>query len=222
MKAHTEPSGIVESPFDETGQAEARARTVRQSRLRRGSVGLIILAGLILAPMTTQWPGTPPLLRDLVVMLGTLLIALGTALRLWAGLYIGGHKERELVTSGPYNCVRNPLYLGNLLAAGGITALTGSPVVAAGTVAATFAIYVATIRQEEQKLKPIFGTAYTGYLRRVPALLPRLACLRHLTHDATPCIVTHRSMARELRRCLGFVVLGVTAFLLTMNTALLG
>ena len=87
------------------------------------------------------------MLRNLVFMRGTLLIALGTGFRLWAGLYIGGHKERELVTSGPYSCVRNSLYLGNLLTAGDIATLTGLPVVAGCTVATTFALYVATVRQ---------------------------------------------------------------------------
>jgi hypothetical protein len=150
-------------------------------------------------------------------MLGTLLIGLGAALRLWAGLYIGGHKERDLVTSGPYSCARNPLYLGNLLAAAGIAALTCSPDVFVLTLAATTAVYVATIRAEQRKLRPIFGAAYDRYLREVPALVPRAGSVRRLIHDATPCTITHRSLARELGRCSALLALGLTAVLLAMN-----
>ncbi len=187
-----------------------------QSLVRRSLVALTILTGVVLTPLTTRWPESGPLVRDLVVMLGTLLICAGAAIRLWAGLYIGGHKERRLVTEGPYSCVRNPLYLGNLLAAGGIAALTGSPVIAAVTVGATITLYLVTIRQEERKLRPIFGAGYAAYLREVPALLPSPArCLR-LIRDDTPCTISHRSLARELPRCGGLLALGLFAFLLTL------
>lgn len=206
---------------DKAERQRARARTVRLSLLRRGLVGLILASGVVLTPLTTLWPGVDPLTRGLVIMLGTLLLGAGAALRLWAGLYIGGHKERELVTGGPYSLVRNPLYLGNLLAAAGIGLLTGSPLVLALTFGATLVVYIATIRSEEHKLTPIFGADYRAYLREVPALLPRPAALRRLIHDTTPCIITHRSLARELTRCLGLAALGLVALLLTVAAPLL-
>jgi len=178
-------------------------------------VGLTIVGGIVLTPLTTHWPGTNPLLRDVVIILGTLLIGAGASLRLWAGLYIGGHKERRLVREGPYSCVRNPLYLGNLLAAAGITALTGSPLVAALTLTVTTAVYLTTIAQEEKKLLPLFGSSYAAYLREVPSLLPHFFCISCLIHDFKPSTITHRSLARELGRSAGFALLGLVAFLLT-------
>jgi len=217
MTIQTENHRTIGARSVPTAQLQTRARTVRLGRLRRSLVGLIIAAGIVLAPLTTRWAGADPAWRYLCIMLGTLLIGLGAALRLWAGLYIGGHKERDLVTSGPYSCVRNPLYLGNLLAAAGIGALTCSPDVFVLTVAATATVYVATIREEQRKLRPIFGAAYDRYLGEVPSLLPRAGSVRRLIHDATPCTVTHRSLARELGRCSRLLALGLTAFLLAVN-----
>ena len=111
METLESSSTAVEAAPQETKEQIPRSYTVWHSRLRRGFVGVIILAGIVLTPFTTRWSEANPLLRDLAIFLGTLLICTGTALRLWAGLYIGGHKERRLVTDGPYSCVRNPLYL---------------------------------------------------------------------------------------------------------------
>lgn len=215
------------APQEERTRQRARARTVRQSIFRRSLVGLTIVSGIVLTPLTTRWPETGLLLRDVILILGTLLICAGASLRLWAGLYIGGNKERQLVREGPYSCVRNPLYLGNLLAATGITALTGSPLVTALTLTSTTAVYLMTIAQEEKKLLPLFGSGYATYLREVPSLLPRIFCVRCLIHDSRPATITHRSLARELVRCLGFAALGLVAFLLTtaapsMRTLLAG
>ncbi len=196
----------------ETDWRLQRARTVRLSLIRRSFVALIITSGVLLTPLTSRWPVTGPFMRDVTVMLGMLLIGTGAALRLWAGLYLGGHKERRLVTWGPYSCVRNPLYLGNIVAAGGIGLISGSPYVLILTLAATTLVYLATIRQEEHKLQPIFGPDYTRYLQAAPPLLPHPGAVRRLISDTTPCIITHFSLARELRRCLGLVALGFVAF----------
>ena len=58
----------------------------------------------------------------LPIVLGSLLIVLGEWLRIWAVGYAGGSTRtrtlgaaRDLVTTGPYAHVRNPLYLGNLM-----------------------------------------------------------------------------------------------------------
>ena len=199
----------------DTEKKRARARTVRQSILRRGLVGLIAIGGVVLTPMTTLWPQADPILRDLGLMLGTAFLFSGLGLRLWAGLYLGGHKERSLVSAGPYSCVRNPLYLGNLLIAIGLSAISGSLIVAALTMVSIVLLYIVTIRQEEKKLTPIFGEDYQAYLRDVPALVPRMSDMRRLIHDRTPCTITHFSLTRELVRCLGFTILALFVFLLT-------
>ena len=46
--------------------------------------------------------------------------------RTWTSLYIGGRKNRALLTKGPYSVVRNPLYVFSILGAAGAGAQLGS------------------------------------------------------------------------------------------------
>ncbi len=221
MKKLDSPCSTAEPNSPEYARHRQRLRTVRLSLIRRTFVALIITSGILLTPLTSRWPVADPFMRDVMIMLGMLLIGTGAALRLWAGLYLGGHKERQLVTCGPYSCVRNPLYLGNIVAAAGIGLISGSPYVLTLTLTATTLVYLATIRQEEHKLQPLFGSDYNRYLQAAPPLLPHPAAVRRLIKDTTPCTITHFSLARELRRCLCLVALGFVAFLLAMAAPLL-
>jgi protein-S-isoprenylcysteine O-methyltransferase Ste14 len=109
-----------------------------------------------------QWTG---LLLILVCILG----------RTWCALYIGGQKQRELVTKGPYSVVRNPLYLFTLFGAAGIGALSGSLVMAGLCAGFATAVFLSVVRQEEQFLLATFPREFPAYAARVPRLLPRLS-----------------------------------------------
>ena len=84
---------------------------------------------------------------------------------------IEGH---DLITSGPYAVVRNPIYLamlGMLLATG--LASTRWQVLLGALV--IFQIGTAIrIRSEERILREAFGIKFDEYARRVPAFLPRI------------------------------------------------
>ena len=51
---------------------------------------------------------------------GLFLLTVCSIGRLWALLYISGHKTYEIITDGPYSIVRHPLYLFSLIGAIGI------------------------------------------------------------------------------------------------------
>lgn len=117
---------------------------------------------------------------------GLVLTLVGEGLRLWALGYTGQPTRSqeleapELVTAGPYSVVRNPLYLGNVLNALGVTiaAIGGhgpqdGALLFLGSVLALAAVYGACISVEEDFLLESFGEAYRAYQARVPTLVPR-------------------------------------------------
>jgi len=101
---------------------------------------------------------------------GAGFIILGLLLRGWAC----GHltKDRELTTSGPYRYTRNPLYLGSLAIALGVTAAARSWWVA-GLFALIFLLfYAVTIVKEKRTMQELFPKAYVDYSREVPLFFP--------------------------------------------------
>jgi protein-S-isoprenylcysteine O-methyltransferase Ste14 len=181
---------------------------------RHWLVVALICTGALLIPSTTRLSDFYPVARDLVIMAGTILVTGGAALRTWAGLYIGGRKNRQVVRDGPYALARNPLYLGNLLAAGGIALLSGSVVVAVLTFPVTRLVFLLTIRSEEAKLTAKFGPEYLAYRAAVPMFLPQPQAISRFLSDETPKTISHVNVARELRRGALVLGLGMLALLL--------
>jgi protein-S-isoprenylcysteine O-methyltransferase Ste14 len=103
-------------------------------------------------------------------MVGSLLLVVpGIWLRAYASGYV--KKNAELTTTGPYAYTRNPLYLGSMMLAFGFAAASRSLVIV-GVLAGLFAaIYIPTIRSEEEYLRAHFP-AFEAYMRTVPRLLP--------------------------------------------------
>ena len=106
------------------------------------------------------------------VLWGIPLVVLGEALRTWAA----GHllKDEQLTVGGPYAHVRNPLYLGSLLSGIGFLVIVGNWQIAVAFVAASLAIYLPTVKQEEDYLRRMHGEAFDQYRQQVPAIFPRL------------------------------------------------
>jgi len=103
---------------------------------------------------------------------GIPLVVLGEALRTWAA----GHlvKDEALTIGGPYAHVRNPLYLGSLLNTLGFLVILGDLLLAAVFLALALAIYLPTVKQEEDYLRRMHGEAFEAYRRAVPGIIPRL------------------------------------------------
>ena len=96
----------------------------------------------------------------------------GLLLRAWAAGCLA--KNQDLATSGPYSYVRNPLYIGTLLAAAGLVAASRSVWLAVVVAAVFLLVYLPVIQLEEQHLRRLFP-GYSTYAEQVPALLPRLS-----------------------------------------------
>ncbi|MGH9581372.1 MAG: methyltransferase family protein [Bryobacteraceae bacterium] len=106
------------------------------------------------------------------MLIGLPIAALGLLLRGWAAGHLA--KNEDLATSGPYACVRNPLYVGTLLAALGIVIACRSFPLAIVFAAVFLLVYFPVIELEEQHLRDIFP-AYAEYASRVRRFLPRKA-----------------------------------------------
>jgi protein-S-isoprenylcysteine O-methyltransferase Ste14 len=113
---------------------------------------------------------------------GVFLLTIAAVGRLWALLYISGHKKKKLVTTGPYSIMRHPLYVFSLIGALGI-GVTSENLLVLAVILAFYALYYPfAIRAEEKKLIDKFGEAYTQYRAAVPAFVPKLSLYQGSGH----------------------------------------
>lgn len=113
---------------------------------------------------------------------GLALMVLGEAIRIWALGYIGPVSRTDvplgesLVSTGPYAYTRNPLYIGNFLIGVGAALYSGALLPWLPIAVAVFFIvqYIIIIPLEETGLKREKGEAFADYLKKVPAVFPRL------------------------------------------------
>jgi len=104
----------------------------------------------------------------------------GAALRIWGTAYLGSavvHSAQmqagQVMASGPYRFVRNPLYLGTWFFSLGVSILM-PPSGAIFFLVATVFFYIRLILGEEEYLAAQIGEPYLEYRRRVPRILPSL------------------------------------------------
>ena len=124
----------------------------------------VVLAGFL----PPEWPDGA---RQVRLVAGAGLIAVGAAFGVWASRELGRAltpfpKPRPvgLVTTGPFAVVRHPIYLGFLGVFVGYGLLTG--VLALALVGALGALWVGKTRLEERLLSDIYPD-YAGYCARV-------------------------------------------------------
>jgi protein-S-isoprenylcysteine O-methyltransferase Ste14 len=167
-------------------QPPLRLSDALSARADGKSVLAIILAGLIVSIVPVMQFGfrevlRPPPLSSWVV-LGTLVVAAGTGLRVWAISVLGRYftavvavqEAQTVVQSGPYRLIRHPSYTGALLAALGGAAVCESSAGAVLSLGLLLPVYLYRISREELHLRAKLGDAYEGYTRRTQRLIPWL------------------------------------------------
>lgn len=103
-------------------------------------------------------------------ILGTVIAALGIAIRMWAAGHV--KKNKVLATDGPYAYVRHPLYVGNILLLLGFSIasmLWWSYLLMAVLL---WFYYPPTIAYEDSKLHDIFGEQWENWSKDIHALIP--------------------------------------------------
>ncbi len=79
---------------------------------------------------------------------------------------------KQLLITGLYRHVRNPIYLGALLALLGHVAWSGSGLVIAYFLCYVIAFHILIVFFEEPVLRKMFGSEYEEYCRKVPRWIP--------------------------------------------------
>lgn len=131
-----------------------------------------------------------PSVSTLVV--GGIVALMGETMRFWGVAYAGPLTRvtgnvgaPELVTSGPFSYVRNPLYVGNILlyVGFGIMANALTPWLAVATALYFVVQYAAIVSLEEEFLQKEFGSLFGEYRKSVPRFIPRLTPVREVQKD---------------------------------------
>jgi protein-S-isoprenylcysteine O-methyltransferase Ste14 len=156
------------------------AAGAKQTTRRRGFSfpGLIAIVGIVLVRVFK--PGTLAIHSVPLQVVGVVLFAAGLSLAIWARVHLGRNwgmpmsekAEPELVTSGPYRFVRNPIYSGLLLAILGTAIATNLYWLIALVLGTAYFTYSATV--EERVLTEAFPTAYPIYRAHTKMLIPFL------------------------------------------------
>jgi protein-S-isoprenylcysteine O-methyltransferase Ste14 len=110
---------------------------------------------------------------------GLLLILAGIFGRLWSILYVGGRKNKQLVTTGPYSMTRNPLYFSSMLSIAGVCMLFGSVFIMLLFPVIMFCVFIYTAKREAGYLQHLFGSQYDNYARNTPLFWPKFSRIQN-------------------------------------------
>ncbi|MFW9778231.1 MAG: methyltransferase family protein [Candidatus Heimdallarchaeota archaeon] len=108
-------------------------------------------------------------------LFGFIVISLGIILNFWAFKVLGNNnttidfngKTTRLVTTGPFQISRNPMYLGGVVLSLGIAVTLGSLSTFVFPLALLLILNTYYIPYEEMNLEKEFGDEYREYKRRV-------------------------------------------------------
>ena len=107
-------------------------------------------------------------------IIGFVLVVFGSFGRIWASLYIEGHKTKNLITAGPFSMVRNPLYFFSLIMLLGFSLALKSIYLPLSLILIFVIFHIPTIANEEKKLQNIHGEKFEDYVRSTPRLIPNI------------------------------------------------
>lgn len=113
-----------------------------------------------------------------LLIAGSITFALGLLLAIWARLYLGKNwgmpmtqkQNPELVTAGPYQYIRHPIYSGILLAMLGSAIVSSTLWLIALAVSGIYFMYSA--RVEEKLMAQQFPKTYPAYKSKTKMLIP--------------------------------------------------
>ncbi len=149
----------------------------------RGSRNLLLVSwiiGIVLGIFTMPHVLPQFTIHNKAVAIGVALVWAGITLRLWAIQTLGSffntrvviRQEQRLITSGPYQYLRNPSYTGTVITFLGFGVAIGNWISLVTLLVFGCIPYIRRIAIEERALAARFGHAYAEYRRKTWSLIP--------------------------------------------------
>ena len=147
---------------------EEPPRTRLRERWAKAAAKSRVVVSMALA-VAACWLARP---TPVSVLVGLPLALTGIALRAWASGHL--RKNQQLAVSGPYAHVRNPLYIGSLLAGVGFGVGANHPGLLVAILIVFAFWFLPVVAEEEDHMRKILP-GFKDYESRVPRFLPALS-----------------------------------------------
>jgi protein-S-isoprenylcysteine O-methyltransferase len=162
------------------GRERGNANAIYQDRGTRNLLIVSWTTGVVLGIFTMPLVLPQFTMHSRAVAIGVALVWAGITLRLWAIQTLGHffttrvvvRQEQRLITSGPYQYLRNPAYTGTLMAFLGFGVAIGNWISLITLLAFGCIPHVVRVVVEERALAARFGQAYAEYRRKTWSLIP--------------------------------------------------
>ncbi len=145
--------------------------------------------------------------------LGCLFITICVLGRIYCSILIAGKKTLELIQTGPFSLVRNPLYVFSFIGMIGI-AMQFTIITIPVLLAVVFCVYYPkVVSVEEQRLNAMFGQSFEEYKKQVPRWLPRTLKMKMVDSIETNPKIILKSMRDASMFFLSVPAFALLAFL---------
>lgn len=158
------------------------AKALNKNRMLMSRLSILIIIALILFTRESFVNDHP--IHEILDILGVTLVGVCALGRVYCTAFLGGQKNKKLVTYGPFSVVRNPLYVFSLIGVLGISLMSNHIIIVIALPLLFYVMYVNLIKREEIFLKEAFGEEYTRYCEKTARLWP------NFSHYVAPETVT--------------------------------
>ena len=163
------------APNGEVTSAPAAIAAGPSQVIRKTVIAFVITLAIVFLFVSGSYATDGGFVHEGIEWIGVVLIVTCILGRTWCTLYIGGRKNSELVTDGPYSICRNPLYTFSVIGAIGVGAQFGSVTVALVCGFFIWIVFQWMAAREEEAMTRAFPNDYARYAGRTPRFFPNFS-----------------------------------------------